>query len=209
MHALIHVFLQLFYKFPRAAVAVSLLVSVMLSILTFVAWNEMRSLPDSPEELTLEQVASRATAGSRVWARVTDQVEWDCGTLIHYEVGNGLRTDVALSSHDGSILVLATFTEEVSCRQAESSPPIGVFYAMSERRKTVLAEKGFPFGKYPVATDLLALCVVCGRGNSAALAIVFGVLAFAAALLYPLALIVRRDPESKASKELNTDYARN
>lgn len=195
---MLHGLIGLVIEHPKIALAIGVPIAVMFGALAVLSAVDLAQLPDQPEVLPLAEVGARAGATEDVWATVSDAVVWDCDSVREWGDQSSPRTDGALTSEDGSVLVVATFMDEVSCEEMKSGAPSGVFGTMSENRIAALVRNGFDFGRYPKASVRLDLCTSCGRGNSVGLVVLGGVLAVLALALYPLCLVARRQLDRKA-----------
>ena len=189
-------------RFPKAVGIISVCIAAVWFALSATAWSDAQNLPSQPQNLRLADIAMDLKTRARVWATVSDPVEWDCETLLHETVGQAVHSTIRFNSADREIVVVVeTFTEKRSCTDIVKQPPKGVFNIPSKRRLEVLADRGFDFTAYPASATYIDLCNICGRENSIGLIIIFAALGVASLTLYPLALWMKRSLHKQAQSD--------
>jgi hypothetical protein len=178
---------------PKAAGLLGLLVALSAGALFILFAIDYSNMPDAPEVLSLADIGTRLDGADQVWATASDAAVWDCGSLRAWGSKESPRIDAVLNSQDGTVLVVATFSESaMSCGKLKSTTPSGVFDKMDENRIAALKRNGFEFNRYPQATVLLDLCTFCGRGNSLGLLILSGTFALLGLAVYPICAYANR-----------------
>ena len=195
-HHLVHGALLLFARFPKVGGVFGLLVAAAFGFLGFSSWQDLQTMPEVPETLTLSEVILKLEEAEDVWVEL-EWVEWDCDNIVSSGGGSDDRTDVIFTDESHQILGRAIFSSQVTCADLPDGAVEGVLRRMSEGVYERLPERGFDLADYADAETRLSLCTYCGRDNSM-LAVILGAIFVPLGLsLYPLCLYLRKDFRKK------------
>ncbi|MGD9406109.1 MAG: hypothetical protein PVH95_13265 [Anaerolineae bacterium] len=195
-HHLVHGALLLFARFPKVGGVFGLLVAAAFGFLGFSNWQDLQTMPEVPETLTLSEAVLRLEEAEDIWVEL-ESVEWDCDNIVSSGGGSDARTNAIFTDEPHSVLGLATFSSRVSCAELPDGAVEGVLRRMSEGVYERLPGRGFDLAEYADANTRLSLCTFCGRGNSM-LGVILGAIFVPPGLsLYPLCLYLREDFRKK------------
>jgi len=195
-HHLVHGALLLFARFPKVGGVFGLLVAAAFGFLGFSSWQDLQTMPEVPETLTLSEAVLKLEETEDIWVEL-ESVEWDCGNIISSGGGSDDRTDVIFTDESHQVLGRASFSSRVTCAELADGTVEGVLRRMSGGVYERLPERGFDLTRYIDADVRLSLCTYCGRGNSM-LGMILGVIFVPLGLsLYPLCLYLRKDFRKK------------
>lgn len=189
--------IQLFARFPKLGGVLGLLVAGAFGFLGIVNWNELQTMPERPESLSLSDAIHRVNAEEDIWVEI-EWVEWDCSNIVYSGTGSDAETEVIFTNESHSILGVAEFSRRLTCEDIVGSKAVGVLRPMTEGFYERLPKRGFDLADYGKNVDTrLFLCTYCGRGNSLLGVICATVFVPLGLLMYPLCLISRKDLEKK------------
>lgn len=184
-----HFFLiEFLIQHPRVAAVFSLVSVTLCGASSLMTGLDAANAPSEPERLSIADAAQKAyvNPGANLWV-IIDGGEWDCHTIRYYDVGEKTNTDVFLVDSTKQVIVLATFTKQLSCDEIHEQPVTGYLDSMQDRRLEIFKRDFQPeLATYPNADRLLDLCTTCSKGNSFGLSIVFGLVGLGAFIVWPL-----------------------
>ena len=191
-HHLVHGALLLFARFPKAGGIFGLLSAAAFGFLGFSRWQELQTMPQYPERLSLSEAILWLDEVEDIWVEL-QWVEWDCDNIVSSGGGSDDRTDVIFTDESHSVLGRASFSYRVTCEDLPDGAVDGMLRRMSEGVYERLPERGFDLADHADADTRLSLCTYCGRGNSA-LGVILGAIFVPLGLaIYPLCLYLRRE----------------
>jgi len=184
-HHLNHAALLLFARFPKVGGVFGLLAAAAFGFLGFSSWQDLQTMPEYPETLTLSEAILRLDEAEDIWVEL-ERVEWDCDNIVGGD-------DVVFTDASRSVLGVAKYSDPVSCSNLADGAVVGVLRPMFDGVYERLPDRGFDLTDYADADTRLSLCTYCGRGNSK-LGVIIGAIFVPLGLsLYPLCLYLRKD----------------
>ncbi len=186
-----HFFLiEFLIKHPKVAAVFSLVCVTLCGVSSLLTGLDAVNAPSEPERLSITAAAHKAyeNPGANLWV-IIDGGEWDCHTIRYYDVGDETHTDVFLVDNSKQIIILATFTKQLSCDEIQEQQITGFLRSMQDRRLEIF-KRDFQseLAAYENANQLLDLCTTCSKGNSLGLSIVFGLVGLGASIVWPLVI---------------------
>lgn len=188
--------IKLFTRFPKLGGLFGMLVAGVFGLSGIVQWNDLQSMPESPEALSLSDAIRRVNAEADVWVEI-EWVEWDCHNIVHSGAGSDAETEVIFTNESGSVLGVAEFSSRLTCEDLVESTVVGVLSSMTDGFYKRLPERGFDLANYGRADTRVYLCTYCGRGNSMLAVICSAVFVPLGLMMYPLCLNLRKHYEKK------------
>jgi len=195
-HHLTHGVMLFFARYPIAGGVFGLLAAAAFGFLGVSSWLDLQEMPETPEALTLPEAILRLDEADDIWVALEGAV-WDCGNIVHTQVGSGDRTYAVFTDESRSVLGLATFSDRLTCAELGDSAAVGMLGPMSDGVYQRLPERGFDLSDYAEADTRLSLFTFCGRGNSTLGVILGAIFVPMGLLMYPLCLYLKRDFEKK------------
>ena len=187
---MVHVIVDLAIRFPKLAGFIGLMVSILFSIIGVSSYLENQKIASVPEETTLSSIATYLNTNDRYWVNVKDG-SFDCQSIYYDQVGSSVNTEIFLVSSDESIVMLVTYTQELSCESITAKDIQGVAYRMSDKHKSLLAADR-RLNNYSNRTIFVELCTTCSQKSSVGLIILSAIFVPLGLSFYPLVIWGKR-----------------
>ncbi len=118
-------------------------------------------MPEQPFKMSFIELANTLNNTETLWATITDEVVWNCDSLVDDE-----QTKVAFSDQSYQVVIIATYSDPLNCDDVQEKDLTGIYRLVREKRLEVLKKNGFDFDHYNETSIYLDACMYCGRGNS-------------------------------------------
>lgn len=150
----------------------------MLALAAFIGFGSVRALywdlttPDNPELMTLDEAIERSRGKDWIWVELqdTDQLAWDCSSIVFWEMTinstTGQWMDVVATDPAQSVVIVVNFSDQLNC---DELPPV-----QSVMRGELEHLKGEEYDdsnfegrldRYTQAEVYLDLCTNCDPNN--------------------------------------------
>ena len=173
-------------RHPRTAGAVGFALSLLFAIGALTSLQELQALPARPEQATAARLPALVADNPRVWVEVPDP-QWEGASRRTYPVGRYMRTEVIFANSAESVVVVATFSGDMTCDKLPTSSIVGVASPTTEKRRAHLETE-----RYADEAVYIDLCTFCSRSNAGlGLTISVGMIIFGL-LLGPMVLALNR-----------------
>jgi hypothetical protein len=188
--------IQLFARFPKLGGVFGLLAAGAFGFAGILNWNELQTMPQRPEALSLSDAIHRVNTEEDIWVEI-EWVEWDCSNIVYSGAGSDADAEVIFTNEAHSVLGVAKFSNRQTCEDLAEGTAVGVLRRMSESFYERLPQRGFDLAGYVNVDSRVHLCTYCGRGNSMLGVICSATFVPLGLMMYPLCLSLRKHYQRK------------
>jgi len=174
MHADAHFIVEFLWKHPRIGAVLFLTLAAFGRYASIRFWDEDRKTPDDPVPMTLQEAIARSQ-NEKLWVALqgTENVEWDCSSIVHNRYEDSEWMDVVATDPAHSVVLVVILKDPLTCSELlETRPALTGELTHLKKSDYKSYDHEGRLSKYQQAATFLRLCTYCDPNRSETLGLV-------------------------------------